>query len=724
MRWSLVSFDGNAINDGSNFEAFFPIESPVMGQSTMEMVERAGNYPEAAGKRLSSLRFQIHIICKGTYQEQLESLTRWFNSTVLTAKQLIVADLDDSSKQYYMYVTPVSPGIEREAGSPNEYVMTVEAAEPVWLEVVESSGSLGATATGQTLVVTNGGNVDCYPRVTLTPTTAKGGGYMYKIPILCRSRATLGANDFPIEVTDGGWNSAAVVADNLNKCQVNNGAGITAAATTIAYDTVTGTVPAAFTGFVDTEQIAWTGKTGTTSGNLTGCTRGLNGTTAATHADNAVIRMSKAQADGDDVALEVDGVLVPRWLDGMNSAATKVWGVIGWNKPQTLTLKTAISDAGVPTKIQFDVTTANNAALSAMPESGALRLDNERFTYTAKTVTGTEYSVTVGGRATHGTAAAAHAAGISVYWLEHAIWLLYGNRSKATLVQDESKKPIFNLNTSTNTSWVFADFVDVAGLRSGRWNGGYASRLGPLSNIYTADRATFADPASEMGMAIRAYQSMGLWKTEQASLIWLMCNQCGITTVSANGEKRRTSASFPGTAALQRSSDGITWTTVWNEATPASTAWAAWNQAGIALGATYKYLRFYFSGSVAASANNEADFEVEAATLTLDNTKTPSITVGSEMNNYYHEVTITNVTTGESFTWMGASALNEVLTVDAENDIVKLGEEWAFSGLKLNTQRERYLRLVPGNNTIQIDDAGLAGVTLGVAWRDRASQVT
>ena len=65
----------------------------------------------------------------------------------------------------------------------------------------------------------------------------------------------------------------------------------TATQSTVAYDGVSDASELPTTGYVmiGTEIIHYTGGGGATSGTLTGCTRGWFGTTAATHAENAVI---------------------------------------------------------------------------------------------------------------------------------------------------------------------------------------------------------------------------------------------------------------------------------------------------------------------------------------------------------------------------------------------------------------------------------------------------
>lgn len=70
----------------------------------------------------------------------------------------------------------------------------------------------------------------------------------------------------------------------LATAQINNGAGITSTATTIAFDT--GTLPAAGYGRIDNEYFGWGANA---AGSLTSCVRGLQWTLRQTHADNAVI---------------------------------------------------------------------------------------------------------------------------------------------------------------------------------------------------------------------------------------------------------------------------------------------------------------------------------------------------------------------------------------------------------------------------------------------------
>jgi len=98
--------------------------------------------------------------------------------------------------------------------------------------------------------------------------------------------ATISSTSSMIEIADidsASINTGGAIAPTA---LINDGSGISNSVTTITFDNAIGTIPSNGVVFIDNEQISYTGKTSTT---LTGCTRGVNGTTAATHSNNAVI---------------------------------------------------------------------------------------------------------------------------------------------------------------------------------------------------------------------------------------------------------------------------------------------------------------------------------------------------------------------------------------------------------------------------------------------------
>jgi hypothetical protein len=111
--------------------------------------------------------------------------------------------------------------------------------------------------------------------------------------------------------------AAIHVYDNTSKTDVLS-ADINASATTIAVDSTTD-FETAGTVTIGSEQITYTGKTSTT---FTGCTRGANSTTAASHLDNAVVTRTKKWYD----ITRSSGVYATTAAE--NWAATVIGGVL------------------------------------------------------------------------------------------------------------------------------------------------------------------------------------------------------------------------------------------------------------------------------------------------------------------------------------------------------------------------------------------------------------
>lgn len=98
--------------------------------------------------------------------------------------------------------------------------------------------------------------------------------------------------------TDRRWDMAAGFRTLLNGA-INN------SVTTITVDSTQG-YPSSGEVIIDSERITYTGKTSTT---FTGCTRGANGSSAASHSDNANVDTYGAEALFDNTNFVSDGVV-------------------------------------------------------------------------------------------------------------------------------------------------------------------------------------------------------------------------------------------------------------------------------------------------------------------------------------------------------------------------------------------------------------------------------
>ena len=221
------------------------------------------------------------------------------------------------------------------------------------------------------------------------------------------TQITLGTPEFWIV----GGLAAIYAYDNTSSSTTLDGA-IDASLTTVTVDSTTGFEDIG-TITIDTEKISYTAKTATT---FTGCTRGADSTTAASHLDNiTVTRSSKwynitrtsgaysATADENWTGTIVGGVLVmtnnyddPQYwalTDGKPISSQKMQDLSNW---PSLTLLNG--------GINASVTTITVDSTADFPSAGTVTIGSEKITYTG--ITSTTFTGCT--RGAGGTTAATH----------------------------------------------------------------------------------------------------------------------------------------------------------------------------------------------------------------------------------------------------------------------------------------------------------------------------
>ena len=211
MQLQPVSFNGIAINDGTNFISGIAGETPMQPLVSPVFVRRAGAFPVYAGKEFLDQFLQIEVACQGDFNEQLETLNSIFSVTDETPRQFIVKDISDSDTQYYIYATPRS-------ASPQfgtTVIITLAIADPIWRSVNENSQTWNITASGQSTDFAVSGNIDAYPVLEITPTSLPSEGYVYRRFIRLIPQSAYANNNRPVcisNTTDGaGLDTAALV---------------------------------------------------------------------------------------------------------------------------------------------------------------------------------------------------------------------------------------------------------------------------------------------------------------------------------------------------------------------------------------------------------------------------------------------------------------------------------------------------------------------------------
>lgn len=637
MNLNLFTWNGQNINDGSPFYSVFPPGSKVNLHGNVVSSPRAGNYPFVNGivPDAQALMIQVRIAAGSDIDVNREKVKQYFNFEDGTRHNLIAKDAADSDKQWY--VTGFVRDVRNEGQNRNSFLILFQLEYPYWKLVTAADTTWNVTATGQTQAITNAGNRNVPPKITLTPTITKTGGLSYRrwIPIYNNMDISYIA---PLDITNGGL-------------------------------------------------------------------------------DTATLTTAKMQADGDDFRVWVDGIEVDRWLNDMDTAGTECWNNINLAPRQEGTTNTSIAGAGAITTITLSTTRANLDFLHNMAAAvnKVVLIDSEAFIFTGVNLV--TYQLTGVTRTMKGTTIAAHAQPKTVRWIEHDIWILYGDSTLSAPDVDDNNKPMFSL-ASTNGAWTWAYFYDADSARPGGWKGEVlASRTG-LSYVYTADSNTFADPSTHLGLALIGSPDFQV-QNETGTLDWMFSHPATITTVLFSGDKYM-SGSWPAIVGLQYLQTNTAWFTADNQAQPALTySWESFGPTTVSLATPYpSTIRFVIDGLLSSAISEMALIQFDTVTGTWDATKLPTITVGAEAACNYFDLTLTNNTTGEYIKAAVPCALNETVTIDCE-----LKEAYISDGSRvrvtLSTDRAEWLDLLPGANTLQYDDTGTNAVTVHVIHRDR-----
>ena len=417
--------------------------------------------------------------------------------------------------------------------------------------------------------------------------------------------------------------------------------------------------------------------------------------------DTRVASTHFVSATGADIRVYVDGVDSAFWLDGINTATTKVFVRLDWNAKQEVAQSGAMDTGALSV-----ITAAGD--ISGFPASGILEIGSELFTYTAKD-NGTRKFTGVT-RAAKGTTAASHSAGSTIRWIQHDIWIEYGSASlPAYAPGSASSQPIFDLATSTNTSWNYNEFFATDGERPGAWS---------FSN--TKNTAAYGSSHGSVGAI---YEELGIGSTATGTKLaldgsWSIFNPCGITSANFQSGEFYHGRSTWWSGRVRSSADGSTYAVAYTIPTSSNDTWNSWSQ-NVALGGA-RYLKLTLAGY--GSAADPARLEVSTVTLALNSSATPTVTIGAEQSSYRLSATLTNVTTGDAIEIDVSIDVDESLEIDTDNHEVTLltDDSPQYQALTLvGGPRRHLLRLQPGNNTLMYEESGLAEVDVDIVFERR-----
>jgi hypothetical protein len=414
-------------------------------------------------------------------------------------------------------------------------------------------------------------------------------------------------------------------------------------------------------------------------------------------------------SSGNDVVVTVDGAPVYRWFTGINTLTTHIWANISMIPAPTLVLKTTLDSSTLPDTIVCSFTEAS----ISLPQNSTFQIGTEFFTYSTYSVDNTlkEITFTMVSRGAKESTKAAHSVGAAVYWIEHDIWITYGDPSAPAPTQDETQKPSMNLSLSSNDEWVWDTFSTMP------------ANAGFNSPHFTGAAKKFTDEDNVSGM-VSPYEVLGIeLESVQSGNNVVQYNLSGAITVSHPGKISRLicniekwrSGSVHGTLTL------FAGDTVEVSASPSATG--TWEAEAIDI------------TSLSPNFNAGIDFRgilgttlpvpqarVQAFDMTVEINTPPEVTVISAVTAYKLSPIIENETTGYGFQLLDiATKLTEVTTVDClemetyKEDGTRVRGQLAFTG----GSRDEWMTLEPGSNTLRFTDTGTDGVQVTIRHRGR-----
>lgn len=622
----FVSFDGNAINDGSNYSSGFdPGNEWGLPPVTAQFVPRTQDWPLVSGVSRNGriVTFFIKIVDVANIRTRRDELMLWFDPDDETPKALVIEDSDGANDRYVNAICEsLIPVVGRTASDVGFAAVMAVHGDVRWRATSSTTHVWAITASGDTVVVNNAGTADAFPAYTVTPTAAKSSeDFPYRQFFAIRWRNSVAFKNYPTDI-------------------VNN-----------AFDTAT------------------------------------------------LVSGSKMQADGDDLRTEIDGVEVAdRWLQDMNDATTQVWMNLDFQPKWEGTITAAIGSGDTVTSITVNESTAK------APGSGILVINSEIFTYTAK-VDATK-TFTIATRAEYNSSAANHSLGDTIWWCQHSVFVKYGDATVAAPSADDNKKPIFLLS-STNASWIYQQFKEDDGLRTGAWATVAVSRS---PHFYGGNRGAEADPWDELGI-----------DRQSAAGRFVLYNPSGITDANfTNGEKYADNLSDVWTGEIQSSKDGKNWLTEDTIADPSVAAtWEAWSDNEV-ITAGKTHVALYLK-SHSSTEGNKAFLEAADCTITLNSSNTPAFVAPGEAGGYAVSALLANATTGKTIGIDHLTVVDDDIVIDTDAKTVQDGDgNNQFQALTLTGGARRdWLKLSPGNNTLQYTDVGIDTVTVQVSYEKR-----
>lgn len=207
--WTTTDLaETTSINNTTDYAAWYDAGQALWPSRTPIYSERSNKWKKLAGVSNNDTAFVFKIQCLGTFHSQRETVKGWFNPDSYVLGTLKFKDTADSNRQWYVKGYPVSV-IEE---TPGRLSITLALDEPYLRTVSDSTGVLSVAASSDTVNLTVLGNLNARPRITIQPTIAKAGDYNYSRWVAVYNTQNTSFTNYPFDF--GGIDTSALIAAN------------------------------------------------------------------------------------------------------------------------------------------------------------------------------------------------------------------------------------------------------------------------------------------------------------------------------------------------------------------------------------------------------------------------------------------------------------------------------------------------------------------------------
>lgn len=766
----VQTFDGHAINDGIHYRSYIDSNVTALPQGRSVVADVDFDFPVFVGVEKQSRTFSLHILLvnSGGFQERMTELKTWFN-TQEGKEQYLVATFEEDRR---IACRPVS--LEWKKG---HVIVALEAYSPYWESNEEEVVTFLVDSDGDSGVVTNRGNIATVPEIEVELTAEPVNTWFWRRNVLVTNWSSNQLTNYPLELT-GGWDTAALVANAAKATQIDDGDGIADDATTITVDSTAGFYGRGLI-CIESEQIFYASKDethflgcergvgGTTAAahadddavyqsemcadgrdvqiELDGKVvshwwgAGMGEAKGPNHSDSrlwvvipSLIKRSPDNKDGYllnisadyakgqvvTVSSTVSGYPGANLVDDKSSTFWKANAATGWatvklyytesinrvlvfhpnstDAPKNFTIQTSPDNVTYTTQ----VTVTNNTVKNAYTVHD---FDTVRARYIKLNVTalqgGTKCTVCT----------------MSVYYAQPRLAIKYGNWDVPEYTENLDTKPMFDLVTSSNTTWDYKDFIDDRyPNRAMQWIPyQYQATASKFRKYATSKDGEDADPAAVLGIAAASAAPF--------HDAYKLYHPCGITKIVHSGFTKMNTA-YRTWRLGTIDAKNVTVLNKYENTTNSANAWTAYGPVTTNISPTALTVFFYFFHKATTTSLNYA--ETTDATLTLTSVPSVTLTALNTPNTIYQMVCqLENKANQQRLDLNGIVTLDAPIIVDCSKftviDKTTKANKLSMLSIPSGSTRIPWMELVPGDNEIAYNDTAVGGAKVTFRYRSR-----